>query len=155
MTHIFGGDTYLFKKYVEGREKRVFPWQLSIVDCYFIWKAFESNSASVGPVKLTRFSDDGRHVEDALIRDAYDLYDLDRDSDSYEVVVAQGESGASCYWDLHERFVVITGPEGFLRTACPFPEDIEMHRYIEAMVSLEEGANGERPEQFYDALKHA
>lgn len=155
MTPIFGGDTYLFKRYVEGRKKRIFPWQLSIVDCFFIWKAFESLSASVGSVKLTRISDSGGQMEDALIRDAYDFYDLDRDSDGYEIVVAQNESGASCYWDLHERFVVITGPEEFLRAACPFPEDIEMHRYVEAMVSLDEGVNGEKPEQVYNSLQSA
>lgn len=154
MNRVFGSDTELFKKYVEGRKKRVLPWHLSIVDCFFIYKALESASTSAGPLKLTRISNGGRQVEDTLISDAYDLYDLDRDADGYEVVVTQADSGASCYWDLHERFVVITGPEEFINAACPFPEDIERHRYIEAMVVLEGGDNDEMPEQFYDLVKN-
>lgn len=148
---MFGVNTFLFKSYVEGKKKVIFPWSLSIVDCFFLSKAFLALTKPGDSINLKRVSDSGRQIENARLQDAYDLYDIDSDADGYEVVLAH-ESGASCYWDLHERFVVATGPEQFLLLARPYPSDIERHRYIESMLHLEEDKNAEKPETIYDFL---
>jgi hypothetical protein len=151
---MFGSDTFLFKSYVEGKKKVIFPWSLSIVDCFFLSKAFLALTKPSDSINLKRLSDGGQQIGNAALRDAYDLYSIDSDADGSEVVLAH-ESGASCYWDLHERFVVATGPEEFLLLARPYPVDIERHRYIESMLYMEKDRNSEKPESVYDFLAAA
>lgn len=155
MNGLFGGDTHLFRTYVEGRKKRVLPWQLSIVDCFFISNAFAACASSDTSLSLARISDGGKQVEVAVIRDAYDLYSVDRDADGYEVVLTQPESGATCYWDVHERFVILTGPDDFMWRACPFPDDIERHRFVEAMECSSQMEQDESAELVYDQVKNS
>lgn len=155
MSDLFGINTPLFEKYVEGRKKRVLPWQLSIVDCFFIFNALRVFTDSGAPFELARISDSGEQNEKASVSDAYDLYDIDRDADGYEVVLTQRESGAVCYWDLHERFVVLTGSDEFLSNACPFPDDIEAHRYVEAMAFSEQIELHGGAELVYGLIKNA
>lgn len=153
MSNLFGTDTPLFRVYVGGRKKRVLPWQLSIVDCFFIFNAFRACTDSDSPLALARISDGGEQSEKVSVNDAYDLYGIDRDADGYEVVLMQPESGAICYWDLHERFVVLAGSDEFLSISCPFPDDIEAHRYVEAMAFSEQIAQHGGAELVYGLIK--
>jgi hypothetical protein len=155
MNRLFGGDTPLFKAYVEGKRKRVLPWQLSIVDCFFIFNAFRTCTDTNTPLALTRVSDNGNQIEEVSAGNAYDVYGIDRDADGHEVVLTQPQSGATCYWDLHERFVVLTGSDEFLLSACPFPDDIEMHRFIEAMEFSEQFEQYGSAHVVYDLIKNA
>jgi hypothetical protein len=149
---MFGDSTYLFEKYVKGKSKAIFPWSLSIVDCFFVSQAFKALSGD-RPIELARISDSGRQRERALIKDAYDLYDIDSDADGFEIVLTHGQSGSSCYWDVHERFVVVCGTDEFLALARPYPVDIEKHRYVEAMLYLEDSEEPEKPESLYEELR--
>lgn len=149
---MFGDNTFLFKKHVTGKSKAIYPWSLSIVDCFLVSRAFQAMSGSSSAVELVRISDSGKQIEHVLINDAYDLYRIDSDADGFEVVLTHEQSGASCYWDVHERFVVASGPDSFLLIARPYPLDIERHRYVEAMLHLEESDDPEKPESIYEAL---
>lgn len=146
-----GDNSVLFRKYVEGREKAVFPWSLSIVDCFFISSAFLGLEGAES-VKLLRVSDGGNQAETSSIANAYDLYEMDTEAGGFEVVLLHETSGSLCYWDVHERFVVAVGGRAFLGAARPYPVDIERHRYVEAMLHLAENGGGELPEVVYDAL---
>lgn len=152
MSAMFGDDSPLFQAHVSGRKKAVFPWSLSIVDCFFLNNAFRSSAMSSSSVELTRISDGGNQIEHVTIKDAYDLYDVDSDANGVEVVLLHEPSGSLCYWDVHERFVVAIGDDVFLSMARPYPADIEKHRYIEAMLHLGETNNLEPAESIYSAL---
>lgn len=152
MSVVFGDDSLLFQRHLKGRKKIVFPWSLSIVDCFFLNNAFKAVAKASGPLDLKRISDGGRQVERASIEDAYDLYDLDSDAAGIEVVLLHEASGALCYWDVHERFVIAAGEEAFLNVARPYPADIEKHRYVETMHHLEEARDPDSPEFIYAAL---
>jgi hypothetical protein len=107
------------------------------------------------PVDLIRISDGGNQIERVTIKDAYDLYDVDSDAAGVEVVLLHEASSSLCYWDVHERFVVAVGDDVFLSAARPYPADIEKHRYVEAMLHLEEASNPDSPdspESIYAAL---
>lgn len=145
----------LFDLYVKNKNKAVFPWSLSIVDCFFIVNAFQSFAKNNKKIQLSRISDCGKRIEIAILSNAYDLYGIDSDAAGFEVVLIDCESGACCYWDIHERFVAIAGPEEFISIARPFPDDIEKHRYVEAMLYLEESGSHENPESIYDSVKNA
>lgn len=149
---IFGEDSLLFKKYVKGQRKIIFPWPLSIVDCFFLGNAFKANASCHVSVNLARISDSGRQIERLSVGDAYDVYDIDSDAHGAEVVLSHEETGAHCYWDLHERFVVAVGSESFLKLARPYPEDIERHRYVEAMLHIKDTGETQSPESIYEAL---
>ena len=151
MISIYGDDSALFVAHVKGRKKAIFPWSLSIVDCFFLSNAFQACTGT-GPAHLIRISVGGTQVERVLINDAYDLYEVDSDADGAEVVLLHETSGSLCYWDAHERFVVVVGDEAFLDLARPYPADIEKHRYIEAMLHLEDGGDSVSPETIYAAL---
>ncbi|WP_434213421.1 hypothetical protein [[Pseudomonas] boreopolis] len=152
MSTMFGDDSVLFQQFVKGRKKAIFPWSLSIVDCFFLYNAFKTISADCGPMTLKRISDNGKQVEFTSIKDAYDLYDVDSDADGVEVVLLHESSRALCYWDVHERFVVVAGEDNFLSVARPYPADIEKHRYVETMLHLEEASDPNSPESIYAAL---
>lgn len=152
MNALFGDDSFLFQRYVIGRKKIVFPWSLSIVDCFFLTNAFKAVEIDQGSVELKRISDDGKQIEHVSIKDAYDLYDVNVDADGVEVVLLHEASGSLCYWDVHERFVVAIGEEVFLNVARPYPADIEKHRYVEAMLHLEESGDSDSPEAIYEVL---
>lgn len=147
-----GDNSVLFRRYVAGREKAVFPWSLSIVDCFFISNAFLELEGAES-VRLLRVSDGGDQAEAVSIANAYDLYEMDTEACGFEVVLLHEATGSLCYWDVHERFVVAVGGRAFLGAARPYPGDIERHRYVEAMLHLAEGGRGEGPpEVVYDAL---
>lgn len=146
-----GDDSVLFRRYVKGRRKAIFPWSLSIVDCFFISGALTSLAGSV-PSRMLRISDEGNQVEEVDVSDSYDMYEVDTGADGAEVVLLHQASGSACYWDIHERFVVVTGAENFLEMVRPYPDDIERHRYVEAMLGIERAGNGESPEEIYEAL---
>jgi len=146
-----GDKSTLFRAYVEGRPKAIFPWSLSIVDCFFVSSAFIKLSDSAC-VTLLRLSVSGTQVEEVNIFDAYDLYDIDTEANGLEVVLLHEASGSACYWDVHERFVVAVGPMEFLESVRPYPSDIERHRYVEAMFHLGGGGSNESPEAIYEAL---
>lgn len=146
-----GDKSAMFRDYVNGREKVIFPWSLSIVDCFFVRGAF-ARLANSEVVTLSRVSAGGTHAEEVRIADAYDLYDIDTDANGLEVLLLHEASGSACYWDVHERFVVAVGPSAFLDSARPFPRDIEKHRYLEAMFHLGEVDKDESAEVIYEAL---
>ncbi len=152
MNVLFGDDSTLFQRYLKGRKIAVFPWSLSIVDCFFLSNAFRTVATSHGSVELVRISNGGGQIERVSIKDAYDLYDVDADADGVEVVLLHEDSGTICYWDVHERFVAVAGSDFFLDMARPYPADIEKHRYVEAMLHLEEADDPESPESIYAAL---
>jgi len=105
------------------------------------------------PVTLSRISAEGKQVERIDIGDAYDMYEVDSAADGFEVVLSHESSGSACYWDVHERFVVVTGSDDFLALVRPYPADIERHRYVEAMVGAKWARQSEMsPEQVYDIL---
>lgn len=146
-----GDKSELFRAYVEGRQKVIFPWSLSIVDCFFVSGAFLKLGDS-GSVTLSRISANGAQVVPVKIVDAYDLYDIDTEANGLEVVLLHEASGSACYWDVHERFVVAVGGGDFLELARPYPSDIERHRYVEAMLHLEDIECNESAEAIYEAL---
>ena len=146
-----GDKSTLFRAYVEGRPKIIFPWSLSIVDCFFVSSAFMKLSDSEF-VTLLRISVNGNQIEEVNVFDAYDLYDIDTEANGLEVVLLHEASGSACYWDVHERFVVAVGPIGFLESVRPYPSDIERHRYVEEMLHLGRGGSDESPEAIYEAL---
>lgn len=150
---MFGDDSLLFMKYVKGRSNAVYPWSLSIVDCYFIWLTFCKVSGSDRPL-LSRISADGEQIEDVLIADAYDIYEIDSRAEGFEVVLRHDSSGSLCYWDIHERFVVAVGGRDFLEVASPYPGGIEKHRYIEEMMHREAFGIDEPPEVIYAAISN-
>lgn len=145
-------DSDLFERYVKGKRKAIFPWSLSIVDCFFVVSAFRSFAIDA-PIELTQRFLSKDSVERSIISDAYDLYTIDSNAAGFEVVMTHDESDAVLYWDLHERFVVLAGSDELISIARPFPEDIERHRYVEEMLHLEESENPENPEAVYDELK--
>lgn len=146
-----GDRSTLFRRYVEGRQKAIFPWSLSIVDCFFISNAFMTLSGS-GSANLLRISDEGKQIERVEIGDPYDMYDVDTGAGGAEVVLLHEASGSACYWDVHERFVAVTGNESFLELVRPYPVDIERHRYVEAMLDIGRVRDGESPEGIYEEL---
>ncbi|MHA8021303.1 hypothetical protein ACX94F_14760 [Stenotrophomonas hibiscicola] len=150
---MFGDDSTLFMRYVKGRCNSVYPWSLSIVDCYFMWLAFSKVSGSDRPL-LSRISDNGRQIEDVLIADAYDIYEIDSRAAGFEVVLRHDSSGSLCYWDVHERFVIAVGGRDFLGVASPYPGDIEKHRYIEEMMHREAFGFDGPPEAIYAAISN-
>ena len=152
MSAVFGDDSLLFRRYVKGRKKVVFPWSLSIVDCFFLNSAFKAVATDRDSLEMKRISDGGKQIEYASIKDAYDLYDVDSDAAGIEVVLLHEASGSLCYWDVHERFVVAAGDDVFLNMARPYPEDIEKHRYVETMLHLEDASDPDSPESIYAAL---
>lgn len=152
---MFGDTTQLFLQYVKNRDKVILPARLLITDCFFLLNAFRAQSGIESSIALERVSVNGLHRERVVISDAYDLYDIDRDADGLEILVVHEVSGACCYWDRHERFVALTGPDLFLRVARPYPADIERHRYVEAMLHLEDSREPEKPEDIYDSLTAA
>lgn len=151
---MFGDDSLLFMKYVKGRSSAVYPWSLSIVDCYFIWRAFLKVSGS-DRLLLSRISADGKRIENVIITDAYDIYEIDSLAAGFEVVLRHDSSGSLCYWDIHERFVVAVGCRDFLEVASPYPRDIEKHRYIEEMMHREAFEIDEPPEAIYAAISNS
>jgi len=146
-----GDKSTLFRRYIEGRQKAIFPWSLSIVDCFFISNAFKTLGGSVS-VNLLRISDEGKQIERVEIGDPYDMYDIDTGAGGAEVVLLHEASGSACYWDVHERFVAATGNERFLELVRPYPVDIERHRYVEAALAIGDVGDGESPEAIYEAL---
>lgn len=138
--------TPLFDKYVAKDVAAIYPWSLSIVDCYFIYNAFKTLIGSSN-VNLIRLWDDHCNKELLTLRSAYDLYDADTKAYGSEVVIIHPESNSRCYWDPQERFVLVLGSESFLRIARPYPVDIEEHRYTEEMESPEKLA------QIYSKLR--
>lgn len=155
MSELFGDDTLLFRKYVAGKRKRVLPWQLSIIDCFLIFNALRSHVTATEPLMMSRISDGGEQVESVKISDAYDLYEIDRDADGYEVVLLHRPTGFACYWDLHERFVALTGSDELLTSAYPVPDDIEVHRFIEGMTCSEQIEQHGGAELIYRLVKAA
>lgn len=148
---MFGDDSLLFAEYVKGRCNSVYPWSLSIVDCYFIWRAFVRISGCDRPL-LSRISADGRQVEKVVIADAYDVYQIDSSAAGFEIILRHDASGSLCYWDVHERFVLAVGGREFLELATPYPNDIEKHRYIEEMMRMEAFGIDEPPEAIYAGI---
>ncbi len=134
------GKTPLFDKYVAKDVAAIYPWSLSIVDCYFIYNAFKASAGS-NSVCLIRLWDDDCNKELLTLSSAYDLYDADTKAYGSEVVILHPESNSRCYWDPQERFVLVLGSESFLSIARPYPVDIEEHRYAEEMDSSEELAH--------------
>lgn len=130
---MFGNDTAMFLKYIKSKNKAIYPWSLDIVDCYFLANAFKVISGRGFPVKLIRRFSIFEEGEILILNGAYDLYNIDTESYGSEVVLIEDRSECFCYWDIHERFVIASGTEEFLSVARPYPEDIQRHRYIEAM----------------------
>lgn len=147
--------TPLFTRYLSGGRKILLPARLLIIDCFFLFNVFRGQCDPSGPVSLSRLSVNGKEVRGLEITDAYDLYDVDRDAEGSEVVLLHEATGACCYWDLYERYVAIAGPDSFLRMARPCPADIERHRYVEAMLYLEDSSDPEKPEKIYDLVAMA
>lgn len=135
---MLGEENILFSKYVKSKEKIIYPWSLSILDCYFLTNALFAVSGSNGQISMLRQWGGEESSEKLVLRNAYDLYDADTAAYGSEVVIAHEESGSYCYWDLYERFVIASGPELFIMTARPYPRDIEEHRYIEDMSSFQD-----------------
>ena len=148
-----GDDSLLFRTHVVNRDNVIFPWSLSIVDCFFISNAFKALAdAEVKSVALLRLSADGTEAEPIYVRDAYDLYDVDTFAGGSEVVLLHQPTSSACYWDPHERFVVVVGPKAFLDAARPYPADIEKHFYVEAMSHSSACSDVDSPEAVYTAL---
>ena len=150
MSRIFGSDSILFERYVAGRNRVIFPWPLSIVDCFNLVTAFRLMAGGTSALKLSRLVDYETPVEKVSVADAFDLHDVDAESAGFEVVLLHAESGALVYWDVHERFVLGIGDDRFLSTARPYPADIEKHRYIDEMIYPE--TVREEPEMLYEKL---
>lgn len=150
---MFGDDSQLFMRFVKGRWNSVYPWSLSIVDCYFVWAAFSRVSVSER-VLLSRISASGKQIEEVVIADAYDVYEIDSRAAGFEVVLRHDASDSLCYWDVHERFVLAVGGRDFLEVASPYPGDIEKHRYIEEMMHMEMFGVDEPPEAIYAAVSN-
>jgi len=51
-----------------------------------------------------------------------------------------------------ERFVLLAGSEQLLQVACPYPAEIEKHRFVETSWEME-GMSDEELRKFYEALK--
>lgn len=150
---MFGGDTYLFTKYIAKADcKAIYPWSLSIVDCFFIYESFSKIAGHVNRISLLRISDQGKQTESVEIKSAYDIYSIDTDADGYEVLLVHQDSGSLCYWDIHERFVLACGRSEFVSQARPYPRDIEEHRYIEAMGHLDGADEAESAALIYTYL---
>lgn len=126
------GRTPLFDKYVARENAAIYPWSLSIVDCYFIYNAFKLFS-KCSKIELTRLWDDECSKDAVLIASAYDLYAVDTEAYGSEVVLLHEWSRSRCYWDKQERFVLALGSPEFLDTARPYPLDVEEHRFVESM----------------------
>lgn len=147
-----GQNTVLFTRYASNRKKIVLPGRLLIIDCFFLLNAFREQNGSIESLQLLRLSADGREQRILEVTDAYDLYDVDRDAEGSEIVLLHEASSSCCYWDLHERYVVAAGPDSFLQAARPYPADIERHRYVEAMLGLDDSHEPDKPEDIYDVI---
>jgi len=129
----------------------VLPWSMSIVDCYF---AFQALTSSV-PAPVVQHSvrwENGGERSSFVLQEAYQIYDVDRSAGDQEMSLTDLATSSGCYWDSDERFVLLAGAEDFLSQACPYPEDIERHRFIEVSWKLN-GMSDEELDRFYWALK--
>ncbi len=147
---MFGDNRPLFERYVKTEKKAILPWPLNIVDCFFLFNAFRINAGDRDKFFLRRIY--GDYSDEVSINSAYDLYNVDRESHGFEVALVDFNSQCYCYWDLYERFVVVGGESKFISVARPYPLDIEKHRYVEDMLRVDGGGEGQAPEAIYDEL---
>lgn len=149
----------VFQKRQCSTSNVVFPFSLSIVDCYFLYQAIASwaNASAAnweGPVVLLRISNHSNDQESSIIDSVFDLYAAIREAEGREVLFIDARSEGSIYLDEYERFTLVGGPEEFLTIARPYPVEVEKHRYIESMLHLEREEYPVSPEVMYSALKH-
>lgn len=143
-------DSVIFECHVRNRNNIIYPWSLSIVDCHFLMDAWLRLYREAGLVHLSRWWGGEERSEAIILKDAYDLYDVDTAAYGSEVAIVHEQSGSCCYWDLHERFVMAVGSNSFIAAARPYPRDIEKHRYLEDMSSLKDA--GFDPLDVYKSL---
>jgi len=144
---MYHDNSPMFNRYVRTKNKIIYPWSLSIVDCFLLFRAFATISSS-DPVGMIRIWGGEGGEESLSISSAYSLYDVDTEAYGSEVVLIHRDSDSYCYWDLYERFVLASGSEQFISLARPYPQDIEKHRYLEDM----DACGSERPEAIYEEL---
>lgn len=142
----------LFSEFVLNQKRlALLPYPLSIVDCHFLIHGVGVSPSK--PVTLKRLSNGGVESELVELRDAFDLYDVDRDGNELEIVLTEEKSGVSIYWDQFERFVVVCGKDGSRSDVFrPYPTDVEKHRFVEEMGRLEDDPNAESPSEIYEEL---
>jgi hypothetical protein len=129
----------------------VLPWSLSIVDCYFLAAAFKACCAGHEVVRLDNYEND--LVSSPIsFPGVYEIYGVDRDGGDIDQASIVGEREEFCFWGQYERFVLIAGSQQFLRIACPYPEAIARHRFIEASWNLN-GMSDDELAAFYDRLR--
>lgn len=143
-------NSVIFECHVRNRHNVIYPWSLSIVDCHFLMDAWLRLSGEDGLVHLSRWWGGEKRSETIVLKDAYDLYDVDTAAYGSEVAIVHEKSGSCCYWDLYERFVMAVGSSSFIAAARPYPRDIEKHRYLEDMSSLHDA--GFDPLDVYKSL---
>jgi len=138
--------------FINGLTKRcgpihaLLPTNLSIVDCFFLGKAFVNLRVGAPAVLL---ASDGQEQSELWssaedpIEIAYKIYGFDRKSGLLDWALVDFQSRCFVLWDAHDRFVGIGGSEAFLRDAIPYPREIQRHFFIEGMagtISQEEAA---------------
>lgn len=142
----------LLHEFVAGHGSfSVLPWSMSIVDCHFAFMALTGPA----PAPLIEHSvrwEQGGERSSFVLREAYQIYDVDRLAGDREVSLVDPATGSGCYWDSDERFVLLAGTKAFLAHACPYPGDIEKHRFIEVSWGLDGTSDGEL-DKLYSALK--
>lgn len=144
-------SSLLVSTYYDERQIAVLPWSLNIVDCYFLFQAFKTIGGDASLVR-TDYTEGSEWEEELSLKSVYQIYNADRDAGHFDIALVHASTGAFCFWDQFERFVLMAGPRQFIDTACPYPEEIARHRFVEVSWELE-GRTDEQLFALYDRLK--
>lgn len=136
------------------KDTAVMPFSLNVVDCYFIFNGFSSESDGKSKVSVLRTSNMAVQKEVIELKDSFDLYSAVREAEGVEVLFTGIAGDAFMYLDSNEGFILIGGSSQFIRIAKPYPEQVEQHRYIEAMLGLEDQVHPASPEEMFGILKN-
>jgi len=114
----------------------ILPWSLNIADCWFLASAFGAGGDQVS-LRRVEMLDGTLTDEPCASASVYDIYGADREAGDFELALVAPTARAFCYWDQWERFVLLAGSEQFLQVACPYPSEIEKHRFVETSWEME------------------
>ena len=118
----------LFINYILHGNKRVLPYDINVVDLYFISEAWKKFSLQYDELKIVGLYEDTKILK---IKNIFEIYDIINIGQGFEYFICDPQEKNLLYFDSNENFCALVGDFELLKYAMPYPYDIEKERFIQ------------------------
>ena len=118
----------LYLNYIVNLKKRILPYDINIVDLYFISEAWKKFSLKYDELKVVGIYEDTKILK---IKNIYEIYNIINIGQGFEYFICDWHQKSLIYFDSNENFCALAGEFELLKYAMPYPYEVEKDRFIQ------------------------